>query len=74
MVSTADHGVEIDRGGKAAGRGAYLCHRPECWEAGLKSRRLEHALRTTLSAENQAELQKKAGEIMEGDANSGQNE
>ena len=26
LVRTADSGVEIDRQGKTAGRGAYLCH------------------------------------------------
>jgi predicted RNA-binding protein YlxR (DUF448 family) len=73
LVHTADSGVEIDRRGKTAGRGAYLCHKLECWEAGLKSNRLEYALRTTLTAENREELWQQARDILEGDTNRGQN-
>jgi predicted RNA-binding protein YlxR (DUF448 family) len=73
LVRTADRGVEIDRRGKTAGRGAYLCHRLECWEAGLKSNRLEYALRTTLSNQNREELWQQARDILEGDKKSGQN-
>ncbi|HEY56082.1 MAG TPA: YlxR family protein [Dehalococcoidia bacterium] len=73
LVRTADRGVEIDRRGKAAGRGAYLCHRPECWEAGLKSNRLEYALRATLSVQNREELWQQARDILEGDTKSGHN-
>jgi predicted RNA-binding protein YlxR (DUF448 family) len=72
-VRTADSGVEIDRRGKTAGRGAYLCHKPECWETGLKSQRLEYALRTTLSAQNREELWQQARDILEEDTKSGQN-
>lgn len=73
LVCTTDSGVEIDRRGKTAGRGAYLCHRLECWEDGLRSHRLEYALRTTLSTENREELWQQARDIMEGDAKSDQN-
>ena len=48
--------VLIDPRGKLAGRGAYLCPYRECWEAGLKGNRLEHALRTTLTLENRQML------------------
>lgn len=48
--------VEVDTGGKKAGRGAYLCQAPECWEIGLKSGRLEYTLRTTLNQENREQL------------------
>ena len=73
LVRTADSGVEIDRRGKNTGRGAYLCHKLECWEAGLESNRLEYALRTTLSTENREELWQQARDIIEGDTKSGQN-
>lgn len=49
-------GVEVDPGGKRAGRGAYLCPAAECWEVGLKKGRLEHALRTTLTPDNREQL------------------
>jgi predicted RNA-binding protein YlxR (DUF448 family) len=73
LVRTTDSGVDVDRQGKTAGRGAYLCHRLECWEVGLKNHRLDYALRTTLSAQNREELWQQARDIMEGDTKSGQN-
>ena len=48
--------VEVDTSGKKAGRGAYLCQTPECWETGLKSGRLEYTLRTTLDQKNREQL------------------
>ena len=63
LVRTPDGRVEIDAGGKKAGRGAYLCWLPECWETGLKSRQLEHTLRTTITQDNREQLIKAAGEL-----------
>jgi predicted RNA-binding protein YlxR (DUF448 family) len=74
LVCPAEREVEIDRRGKVAGRGAYLCPSLECWKAGLKSNRLEYALRTTLSDRKREELWRQAREIIEGDMNSGRNE
>jgi len=48
--------VEIDLKGKGAGRGIYLCPMRECWETGLKSNRLEHALRANATVENRLAL------------------
>jgi predicted RNA-binding protein YlxR (DUF448 family) len=48
--------VEVDPGGKRAGRGAYLCPTPECWQIGLKKGRLEYALGTTLTQDNREQL------------------
>jgi hypothetical protein len=45
LVRTTDGRVEVDPTGKRRGRGAYLCHNPDCWEAALKRRGLERALR-----------------------------
>lgn len=56
LVRIADGTVEVDTSGKKAGRGAYLCPTQECWEAGLKSSRLEHTLRTTLTQDNREQL------------------
>ena len=55
MIRSGDI-VEIDPKGKKSGRGAYLCSIRECWEAGLKGNRLEHALRTKLTMENRQAL------------------
>ena len=56
IVHTSDGNVEVDTSGKKAGRGAYLCRAPECWEVGLKGSRLEYALRTSLSQDNREQL------------------
>ena len=56
LVHDTDGSIQIDTSGKKPGRGAYLCPATECWEAGLKGGRLEHALRTSLSQENREQL------------------
>ena len=56
LVCTSDGRVEVDTGGRKAGRGAYLCRAQECWGVGLKGTRLEHALRTTLTRDNREQL------------------
>jgi len=56
LVRIPGGGVEVDPGGKRVGRGAYLCPAAECWQAGLKKGRLEHALRTTLTPDNREQL------------------
>ncbi len=56
LVRISDEGVEVDVGGRKAGRGVYLCPSRECWEIGLKSGRLEHSLRTTLTQDNRERL------------------
>ena len=56
LVRTAESRVEVDPGGKSAGRGTYLCPVPECWKTGLKGNRLERALRTTLTPDNREQL------------------
>ena len=58
LVRVADNSVEVDTSGKKAGRGAYLCQAPECWEIGLKGGRLEYTLRTTLTQNNREQLTK----------------
>jgi predicted RNA-binding protein YlxR (DUF448 family) len=45
--------VVIDqKGNKTPGRGAYLCLNLVCWDQALKKKRLDRALRETISAEN----------------------
>jgi predicted RNA-binding protein YlxR (DUF448 family) len=55
IVRTAE-GVVADATGKLAGRGAYVCGRPECWERALAKGRLEHSLKTKLTAADIAGL------------------
>jgi len=56
LVRISSGGVEVDTVGNRAGRGAYLCPVPECWDKGLNKGRLEHALRTTLTQDNRQQL------------------
>ena len=56
LVRLSDGSVEVDKSGKKAGRGAYLCNEKACWEVGLKDNRLEHVLRTTLTPDNREQL------------------
>jgi hypothetical protein len=60
IVNTPDGNLEVDITGKKAGRGAYLCPTSECWEAGLKGNRLDHALHTSLSPAGRMQLMKYA--------------
>jgi predicted RNA-binding protein YlxR (DUF448 family) len=66
LVRMADGGIEIDLGGKQAGRGAYLCALPECWAIGLKGDRLERALKTTLTGSNRERLSEYASGMLQG--------
>lgn len=63
VVRIFDGSVEVDTSGKKAGRGAYLCRTLECWETGVKSGRIEHTLRTTLTPDNQEHLIKAAEKL-----------
>jgi predicted RNA-binding protein YlxR (DUF448 family) len=64
LVRTLDQGVQIDPSGKRNGRGAYLCHRAECWQRAISGDALAKALRTTLSAEDRARLQAAALQLV----------
>ena len=60
VVRSPQGEVSVDATGKMAGRGAYLCVRPECWEEALSQRRLgriERALRGRLGQEERAALE-----------------
>ncbi|MDI6870393.1 MAG: YlxR family protein [Bacillota bacterium] len=49
VVRTPEGDVVIDRTGKKAGRGAYLCPQTECLEVARKSKALERALEREIS-------------------------
>jgi len=61
----AAEGVVVDLSGRMVGRGAYLCRSTACWQDGLKNKRLEKALRTTLSQENREILKDYAARLGE---------
>lgn len=54
LVRTSE-GIQIDRTGKLAGRGAYLHNSQSCWEAGLKGS-LDRALKTKISPDDHDHL------------------
>lgn len=66
LVRITDGGVEVDSSGRRVGRGAYLCPAGECWVAGLKEGRLEHALRAAISPDNREQLMKYGQELGQG--------
>lgn len=49
-------GAAVDPTGKMAGRGAYLHDRRSCWEKALSGGALEHALKTTFTADERGRL------------------
>jgi len=63
IVRTAE-GVQPDPGGKRAGRGAYLCHNPACWQQALRKGRLDAALRTALTADEKLRLTEYAAALL----------
>jgi predicted RNA-binding protein YlxR (DUF448 family) len=58
IVRTPTGTVTVDVTGKAAGRGAYLCRTRDCWTAALRRGMLAGALRTAVSEDDQADLER----------------
>jgi uncharacterized protein len=56
-VRTVEGKVEVDETGKKSGRGAYLCRSQDCWNAALKRKALEYALKVPVSLEDKSALQ-----------------
>jgi hypothetical protein len=52
IVRAVDGSVSIDPSGKRSGRGAYLCHSPECWRTAFKRATLARALKIEAIAED----------------------
>lgn len=65
VVRGTDGTVNLDFGGKANGRGAYLCLNPECLKRAQKAKSLERSLEVPIPEEVYARLAKE----MEGAAN-----
>ena len=56
VVRTPEGEVILDRTGKAAGRGAYLCGNPECLKKSVKSKLLNKVFKVPVSDEAYAKL------------------
>jgi hypothetical protein len=65
IVRTPSGSVQVDPTGKLAGRGAYLCRTRACWEQALSGQRLNAALKTSVSADDQAALRAFAAALPE---------
>ncbi len=63
VVRSPEGTISLDFKGKAPGRGAYLCGKPECLKKARKSRAIERALETKVPDEvyDMLEAQMEAG-------------
>ena len=57
IVRSPEGEIFIDPTGKKAGRGAYVCKAVACVEAAYKGKRLEKALKQSVSPEVYAQIQ-----------------
>lgn len=51
IVKNKEKSINIDRTGKANGRGAYICDNVECLEKAIKTKRLERAFEMKIENE-----------------------
>lgn len=51
IVKNKENEIKVDNIGKEPGRGAYICYSMECFEKGIKTKKLEKALETKISEE-----------------------
>ncbi len=58
VVRNKEGEVSLDPVGKAPGRGAYVCRSAQCLQKARKTRALERALETAISAEVFDQLEK----------------
>ena len=49
IVKNKENEISVDFIGKKAGRGAYICKSPECFEKAKKAKRLERAFESAIS-------------------------
>lgn len=57
-IVLADGAPAVDTTGRAHGRGAYLCRRPECFEMARRRRSFARTFRTAVSDEALDELER----------------
>ncbi len=63
IVRSPEGKVSVDKGGKAPGRGCYICPDPKCLESAIKGKRLESALEIPIDADIYNELR---GQLSDG--------
>lgn len=62
IVRSPEGNVHVDRGGKAPGRGAYLCRDLECLKAARRRDALSRALRVKVPEQIYDEMEEACGE------------
>ena len=62
VVHNKEGEVSLDRTGKKAGRGAYICPNPDCLQKARKSRGLERALSRRIPEEIYDHMEEELGE------------
>ena len=62
VVRGTDGTVSLDFGGKAPGRGAYICPDPQCLQKAMKSKSLDRSLEVTIPEDVYVRLQKEMEE------------
>src|ERR1035437_7403680 len=65
VVRTTEGNVEVDRTGRTAGRGAYLCPAQECWRLAKTRKSLDQALSVAVTADAWAMLEEYAERLPE---------
>lgn len=65
VVRTPEGDVTVDPTGKANGRGAYLCSTPECFDAAVRRKRLDSALRVHLREDDIDRLRREFAQVVE---------
>ena len=64
VVRTPDGHVLVDASGKANGRGAYLCAKPECFVVARQRRKLDTALKVNLQDDDYDRLRRDFDELL----------
>lgn len=67
IVRTSDGRIEFDASGRVAGRGAYVCSL-ECLEKAFATRKLQRALKTTVSKDDADRIMSEAAAALNANA------
>ncbi len=65
IVRTKDGDISLDKTGRAAGRGAYICKKVACLKKAVKAHRLEAAFQTSVSPEVYLAIEAAMAEVLE---------
>jgi predicted RNA-binding protein YlxR (DUF448 family) len=64
LIRTPEAGIVIDATGKQNGRGAYVCAQPACWDKIINTNLLAQALKSDITTDEKAELNKQRPPII----------